>query len=226
MKVLTYNVRQWYRDLDRNKETYWKARQAAIRKQISDYGPDVICVQEMMWPMRCIPKGYKRATCPSFSHHIYYNPDIYRLINSEWHLHWCRALFADSEGNEYNVFCVHSHWKEGALESLSRDIWGKVKFGAVNIVGGDFNAEPAMVARVFAPMQLYHIFHPTFKNWKNSHRNATIDHFCVWPSSTAAEVVCWLNNTKMHSDHYPIGVAVEEDWPGDWWPDEKGEDDE
>ena len=58
--ILSFNVREWSRDTDKEKETFWKNRMEAMNKMIQDVSPDVICFQELMPPAtRYVPDGYK-----------------------------------------------------------------------------------------------------------------------------------------------------------------------
>jgi len=46
--ILSFNVREWTRDTDESKDTYWKRRMEAMEKMIGDVDPDVICLQEVL----------------------------------------------------------------------------------------------------------------------------------------------------------------------------------
>ena len=50
--ILSFNVREWTRDTDESKDTYWKRRMEAMEKMIGDVDPDVICLQEVL-PQEC-----------------------------------------------------------------------------------------------------------------------------------------------------------------------------
>ena len=64
--ILSFNVREWSRDTDKEKETFWKNRMEAMKKMIEEVSPDVICFQELMPPAtRYVPDGYKSVTSTS-----------------------------------------------------------------------------------------------------------------------------------------------------------------
>ena len=62
LRILSFNIREWTRDLDAKGEYYWRDRMEAMTKMLEDMDPDVICLQEVLPPAgRYVPEGYRRV---------------------------------------------------------------------------------------------------------------------------------------------------------------------
>lgn len=185
MKILSLNVRQWSRDLNSKAPTYWRKRAKAIKELIEREKPDIILFQELTVPMKwhVLPKGYKRATRFSISHHIYCT-NSYLVKEREWHLHWCRALLYNkwSSGiTAFNIFSVHSHWDRKIYTKVSEQILSNYKENRssyiITIAGGDWNVDPEVMERRLRPLTLCRTHEETFQNWTKPESHGELDYF-------------------------------------------------
>lgn len=199
--VLSYNVRQWTRDINPSKPTYWRKRAKEIRALIARENPDIILLQEATWPMvgQCIPEGYKRATGCSISHHIYCRKE-YKVISHEWHMRWCRATI-DTGKREVNAFSIHTRWEEDIYRKTCTEITSNLIGGMINVAGGDWNNTPDIISPLVDPMQLAKTNGTTFLSWEKKNK-AELDYFACWPW-TGKATLC-LPNSFTVSDHLPV----------------------
>lgn len=205
MKVLSYNIRQWSRDINPSKPTYWRNRAMAIHTLIRRENPDIILLQEATWPMvgRCIPEGYKRATGCSISHHIYCRKE-YKVLNHEWHMRWCRATIYTGK-REVNAFSVHTHWEEKIYRKTCTEITSNLIGGMINVAGGDWNNTPDIISPLVDPMQLAKTNGTTFLSWEKENK-AELDYFACWPH-TGNATLC-LPCSFSFSDHLPVMLEI------------------
>ena len=205
MKVISFNVRQWSRDIKKSELGYWKKRARAIRDWLTIANPDLIFFQELTYPMTCcVPAGYKKATGCSVSHHIYCK-EGYKVLNHEWHMRWCRALIETPQGT-VNAFSIHTHWDEKIYRKTCTEITSKLEGGALNIAGGDWNNEPDAIRPLVQPMMLLRTGQNTFKNWETG-KEAEIDFFAIWPYK--ASKCAAFPDFGYFSDHKPITAVTE-----------------
>ena len=134
MKVLSFNIREIYRDLGKT-ETNWKSRMCAMKKMIKDINPDIICFQEMTFPANLyIPVGYKRVGF-SINHHIY----IWKSFTYKEHkfkIHEESAKITTDKNQTFYIINVHSHWDPKILKKTVEYI---NTFKQPYIACGDFN---------------------------------------------------------------------------------------
>lgn len=219
MKILTFNVRQWSRDLNKNKDGYWKDRAEEIRKLIEQKDPDVILFQEMTFPMtRYIPDGYKRVTCLSISHHIYCKKD-YIVKSHEWHIHWCRVCITKKgqnilDADHFNIFSVHSHWDEKIYKRVAEQIksFNYSSNSYINIAGGDWNVFPNVMEPLLSPYKLVKTGKVTFTNWEKSEQFGELDYFAINSLNDLKkkyDVNIEMIDTKpFTSDHNPVMLEL------------------
>ena len=173
MKILTYNVRTWLRD-----PFAWKERADDIRRIITREDPDVLLLQEAIFPMtaKCVPDGYVCATPCSISHHIYIRKDYAEVESHAWHLRWCRARIRLKNARRFNIVCVHTRWEERIYKATCEDIRDIKSHGATTIAGGDWNNEPATIRPEIWPFLLRTTEGPTFCNWEGK-GDGNLDYF-------------------------------------------------
>lgn len=203
--VLSYNIRQWTRDTNPSKPTYWRKRAREIRALIQRENPDIILLQEATFPMvgLCIPEGYKRATGCSISHHIYCRKE-YRVLSHEWHMRWCRATI-DTGKREVNAFSVHTRWEEDIYRKTCTEITSHLECGMQNIAGGDWNNVPDNIEPLVFPMRLAKTNGTTFLNWEKENK-AELDYFACWPH-TGKATLC-MPCSFSYSDHLPVMLEI------------------
>ena len=205
LTVLSYNIRQWTRDTNPSKPTYWRKRAKEIRALIQREDPDIILLQEATWPMvgLCIPDGYMRATGFSISHHIYCRKE-YKVISHEWHMRWCRALI-DTGKEQVNAFSIHTHWDEKIYVKTCCEVTSALRFeGVQNIAGGDWNNEPTdRMKTLIQPMTLTTTNADTFMNWESG-KFAELDYFACFPKGGSATTYGKME----YSDHNPVMLTT------------------
>ena len=173
MKILTYNIRTWLRD-----PSTWRQRADNIRRIIADEDPDVILLQEAIFPMtaKCVPDGYVCATPCSISHHIYIRKGYAETEHSAWHLRWCGARIRLKNASRFNIVCVHTRWEERIWKATCADIRSLKSHGATTIAGGDWNNDPATIRPEIWPFTVYATEGPTFCNWEGK-GTGNLDYF-------------------------------------------------
>lgn len=208
MKILTLNVRSWYRDICCTKPTYWRKRAKDIKAMIKRENPDIILFQELLWPMtwHVLPKGYKKASGLSVSHHVYCRKE-YKVLKWEWHLHWAYAKIDIPLWNDRylsrEVISVHSHWDEEIYTKVAGQLCDK----SADLIGGDWNNGPDVMEPLMQNYTLYTCGEDTFQNWTNPKSHGNLDYFArsvffpvALPSVTRLD--------DFVSDHYPVILTI------------------
>ena len=166
-------MRSWYRD-----PFAWRQRADTIRRIIADEDPDVLLLQEAIFPMtaKCVPDGYVCATPRSISHHIYIRKGYAETEASAWHLRWCRARIRLKNASRFNIICVHTRWEERIYKATCEEIRSLKSHGATTIAGGDWNNDPATIRPEIWPFTVYATEGPTFCNWEGK-GTGNLDYF-------------------------------------------------
>lgn len=208
MKILTYNVRSFYRDLKKD-ERNWKLRAADICTLIARENPDIILLQEALEPMtsKCIPAGYFKASGCSISHHIFIKKGFAEVEGHSWHLHYSEARIRTADARRFAVVSVHSTWKEKANKDTCEAIFklSRNKQYAL-IAGGDWNNEPNVEYNELFPLKIVDTGGQTFRNWEKG-TTANLDFFAL---SRGAQAVARLahNGSFALSDHLPVVLDI------------------
>lgn len=207
MKVITYNIRSWYRDIKAGPRN-WKKRAADIKALLAKEQPDVILLQEALPPMtaRCIPDGYVKASGCSISHHIYIRKDYAEVESHAWHLRWCRARIRLKNASRFNIVCVHTRWEERIYKATCEDIRDIKSHGATTIAGGDWNNEPATIRPEIWPFTLRTTEGPTFANWEGK-GTGNLDYF-AGDNLGGATVRPAMGADFTVSDHIPVMITI------------------
>lgn len=207
MKILTFNVRQWSRDLNKKLPTYWITRAKGIKKLIESEDPDIILFQEMTFPMTLyIPKGYKKATGLSISHHIYCRKN-FNVVWSTFKLHYAQAIIKSiPDMPAVNVFSVHSHWEEKIYKKVANKIYCNLEgYPIVNIAGGDWNTNPKAVKKLLRPLVIKSTGKITFQNYEKPEQFDELDYFAI---SSTLNVTDIQMIDKDLSDHKPVIINI------------------
>lgn len=208
MKVISYNIRSWYRDIKAGPRN-WRLRAADIKALLTKEQPDVILLQEALPPMtaKCIPEGYTKASGCSISHHIFIRNGFAEIEGKEWHIHWTMARLRLHDATRWDVVSVHGHWDEGKTARLADDLNALIKSNAWGIlIGGDWNNIPADMRRLLWPGYLLYSAGTTFKNWETGKR-AVLDYFAM-DMPTQAEATLVPNCSWQDSDHLPVMITI------------------
>lgn len=210
MRILSFNVRQWTRDIDCKSPYYWKTRMTAMKKMIEDKNPDIICFQEMMVPAECyIPDSYKRVNV-SVSHPIYIRK-AYKAVNHKFMVHQECATIKTAE-RTVQVINVHSHWDKDILKKNLRSIEKMMDLSEKNVICGDFNNSLMDIkayggikyARSAREMMGIGEDEYTFENFTNDQK-FVIDHFFIRNIKPLNyELIKDGYGAERISDHYPI----------------------
>lgn len=160
MKVLSFNVGIWTRNLSKN-DYYWVDRAKAMRNMINDVKPDVICTQELIFPMTTyIPKPYKKAGT-GISHHIYINTDTVK-VKSHKFLYNIDYAYIEYKGHNKCIINVHSHWDVDKITKNVEQI-NEIAEKAFNdgygdiVCCGDFNNSIDMLEHLSVKINLINV---------------------------------------------------------------------
>lgn len=203
LTVLSFNVRQWTRDMDAGKPTFWRTRMAAMERMIEDVAPDVICFQEFMAPVGMyVPDGYRRVGV-TVSHPIY----VRKGLETSRH---AVSIFWDAcvvEGVQ--IINVHSRWDASARERTVAQVNGRLT--GCDIACGDWNNFLYQIEACGLKMKSARVLlgipeDDTFTNFtrpKESH--GAIDHFFVnGVTPVSYRMITDGYGCRRMSDHYPV----------------------
>lgn len=216
LKVLSFNMRQWTRDVDSKSATFWRTRMEAMRRMIEDIEPDVICLQEFMAPVgQYIPDGYKRVGA-TLSHPIFVRDGLETSKHSV-SVFWEACMVGDVQ-----IINVHSRWE---TEVISRTVAAvrERALGVPTIACGDFNNSLATIRKhgmkMTSAREILGIPEvDTFANFTKDTSHGAIDHFFVkgvtpvtylMVTEPYGEAPAGTTGTFKMSDHYPIYLEVE-----------------
>lgn len=208
MKILTYNVRSWYRDIKAG-PLNWKNRAECIRAVIEREAPDVLLLQEAIFPMtnRCVPEGYYKASRGSISHHVFVRRGYAEVVKREWHIHWTRVRLRLANASRWDVVSVHGHWDKGKALRLANDLKDIHGNGASLIAGGDWNNEPATMRPLLFPYAVAAPSGCTFRNWKSG-KEAKLDYFAGNRYAVKYGARIPASASFSDSDHLPVVIEL------------------
>ena len=178
LRILSFNMRQWTRDMDSSQPTFWRNRMEAMSRMIEDVDPDVICFQEFMVPVgQYVPDEYRRVGV-TVSHPIY----VRRGLEAGGHR---AGVFWDvCVVRGIRVINVHSRWESDILLRTVTQVNGLL--GGRDVACGDWNNSLAPIERAGLKMKsargLLGISEKeeTFVNFtRPQESHGTIDHFFV-----------------------------------------------
>lgn len=203
LTVLSFNVRQWTRDMDAGEPTYWRTRMAAMERMIEDVAPDVICFQEFMAPVGMyVPDGYRRVGV-TVSHPIY----VRKGLETSRH---AMSIFWDAcvvEGVQ--IINVHSRWEADILARTVKQVNGRLT--GCDVACGDWNNFLYQIEACGLKMKSARVLlgipeDDTFANFtrpKESH--GAIDHFFVnGVRPVSYRMITDGYGCRKMSDHYPV----------------------
>lgn len=204
-KILSWNIRSWYRDI-KHDDRHWLKRAKLIKEYIEQQMPDIICLQEALFPMvqLCIPKGYKKATGLSVSHHIYCRTYC-KVDDSSWNLHFASAIIRNAD-QVMQVFSVHGHWDADKTRQIENNINATIDFkGLINHIAiGDWNREHGDVVVVSLPFNYGH--GKTFRNWDTG-AEGSID-YSLSDVKPVMLPTMTIDEAMPYSDHRPIMIEI------------------
>jgi len=216
MKIMTFNVGIWTRNIRRSDPNWWKPRYKAMRDFIANERPDIICLQEALFPTDIYlkPKGYKFAGF-SITHPIF----VRKSAKVTYHRFGIHHEIAVVDG--MTVINIHSHWDEGILlqdiEFVNK--WSNGK----TIACGDFNNSFFAIRSGGIADHLYSARcrmglpeRDTFVNFNNPDSHGEIDHlFFNYHFFDVKQYRCPQYGYKGEdgeehrmSDHYPVIVEL------------------
>lgn len=204
MKVLSLNCRNCNRDMDRRSPYFWKDRMEVMEEMIRRERPDVMCLQELIFPATMfIPEDYRRVGF-SISHHIYVRKDL-KAKAGKFRIHWNSAMV---EG--VKVICVHGHWKKCKCADLCADL--REEMVGPSIAMGDFNVPAGTLMAHGMPWSSRRVLGmdpvDTFQNFTKPESHGEIDHSFMIGMRPKAYGVLRGGPVRM-SDHYPIVVEFD-----------------
>lgn len=214
IKILDWNVRVWWKDLLPSKQHFWLYRANRIRKIIETEQPDIICLQEAIFPMTLflVPSNYKRTYKWSISNHIYYRSDLpITVLKSKWRPFALLSLL-NIRGYLLNLKTIHSHWSTSAfrkaLDTIKEDTVRNLKAG--EMIVGTWNRNKFDVYKNIyrSGWVMWGLQDHTFTNWKD-HRRGCIDCIATRDIKDLQYEVVPIAETTMESDHNYITLTFE-----------------
>ena len=221
MKIMSFNAREWSRDIKKSSPYYWKKRMEAMKKMIADNNPDVICFQELSFPAcNYIPKGYKRVGL-MINHPIYVRKDT-TTKNNSWGIHYSKTNVYLDASHSVRVINVHSHWNENVIKKTMEDIHNEFSESTKHpvIACGDFNnfieqideicensfGEKYTCVREYLKMKK----EDTFQNFTKESSHGEIDFFFTTHNYLSVDFKIIKNGYGVDkiSDHYPIVLQI------------------
>lgn len=208
MKLLSYNIRVWWRDLKREPHTFWRNRMRAIRDMIIREQPDILCLQEAWFPATLfIPKQYRRVGF-SLGHRIYIrkgSPVV--KVKHRWRLHYDFAVLRINGYFNLSVASVHSHWKQSILkrncENLKSDVARFKVFAGILV--GDWNNPPCSVENWLDQRYLAKDAQGySFENWDTGVRALLDIAYTRGLIGAKAKYGDFVYNGVLCSDHKPL----------------------
>ena len=213
MKILSYNVREWSRDLNPFSHNFWVWRYRRIRRFIQLTQPDVILFQELSFPASLfIPRPYRKVPCKRTSHPVYLNTDKLRMRSAKvvaQTSHYLYLLLVDAIGRTTHIVNVHGTWianeAVAMLHHIDELIEPKWIQPRLCVIAGDFNITPGDVKRL-CNARIYNtclVKHPTYTVPANG-AEVILDH----AYTNVGETVCWpaYIGWEIRSDHVPVFI--------------------
>lgn len=207
LRILSFNIREWTRDLDKKGEYYWKDRMAAMTKMIEAVDPDVICLQEVLPPAgRYVPDGYRRVGI-GVSHPIYVRKSL------KAGKHFFSIFYEACTVEGIRIVNVHSRWEKNIVERTVRQV--NRQLTGSDVACGDWNTGLESITRAGLEMQSARALlsvpeDDTFANFTKMESHGAIDHFFVnGVTPVAYMMVTEGYGVSRISDHWPIVLDLE-----------------
>ena len=205
---MSHNVRVWTRDRNKSESWYWKDRMQRIGRIINEENPDILCLQELLFPANTyIPTGYRRVGL-SVYHPMYVRKGI-KTRKHRFRFRWesCEAYI---NGKWVFVVNVHLHWNEKIFARCMKKINNAVRYqlsiGNDVVMCGDWNVDQDKLLKYITnPVILVPNYKYTFKNKITGHRGV-IDHFAT---NMAFNYMHVLYSNLPLSDHKPITLTLQ-----------------
>ena len=206
MKVMTFNAGIWTRNWKKTDPFYWKPRMEAMKEMITDNDPDVICFQELWFPMnRYIPKNYRKVCGTGVEHPIYVKRSI-PVGKRMFRIFWSMA-----EINGINVFCVHGHWNKKVSNYIYNQLLNQYAKHSYCVFTGDFNMEYDYIPGhmgMSARLTLGREKKDTYIHFHDSSRHGELDHILLNGCRPYYYGVI-PDKTIRISDHYPVIAIID-----------------
>ena len=207
LRILSFNIREWTRDLDAKGEYYWRDRMEAMTKMLEDMDPDVICLQEVLPPAgRYVPEGYRRVGI-GVSHPIY----VRKSLKAGKHSF---AIFYEAcTVAGVRIVNVHSRWEQWIVERTVRQV--NKQLTGRDVACGDWNTGLNAIVNAGLQMQSARTMlsvpeDDTFANLTKMESHGAIDHFFVnGVTPVAYRMVTEGYGVSRISDHWPIVLELE-----------------
>ena len=204
LRILSFNMRTWTRDMDSSSPDYWRTRMAAMERMIEDVDPDIICFQEFLFPVgQYVPRAYKRVSGINISHPIFVRRSM-RYRDHSLNIRWEACTV---EG--IRVINVHSHWDSEIFQRSVDQI--NAQLSGCDIACGDWNKGLAAVQGAGLQMQSARVLlgEPEVDTLANFTRpqesHGPIDHFFVnGLTPVVYRMITDGYGCERMSDHFPI----------------------
>jgi len=229
LRLLSFNIHIWVKDRDPREKKWWiprtlKIRSLLLRKMKMDddemKSPDVICIQERMWPIGKILLGlwgYKafggwRSRTP-----IYVKRDLIKKYNVRL-LHQFHTTEKEN-GHGINVVAFANFNIQNSHYSFERELLEEeIRQGFLpnTIFCGDFNKNKYYFTTIYKSVRDDELLFfdkipegaPTYKSYENPDTVADIDYVGTNFGFDTIKAKCRILPDEL-SDHYPILAEIE-----------------
>ena len=211
LRVLSFNVRTWTRDLDADSDVFWRTRMEAMERMIEDLDPDILCFQEMLFPAtRYVPDGYKRVSGGvNISHPIFVRKGV------KWQDHEVAVRWEACTVEGVRIINVHSSWDGEITARTVEQVNAQLTDCEMALACGDWNVRLAALQKAGLQMESARVLlgvpeDDTFANFtRPQESHGPIDHFFVAGlQAVSYRMITDPYGCSKMSDHFPIVLDI------------------
>lgn len=211
LRVLSFNVRTWTRDLDADSDVFWRTRMEAMERMIEDLDPDILCFQEMLFPAtRYVPEGYRRVSGGvNISHPIFIRRGV------KWQDHEVAVRWEACTVEGVRIINVHSSWDGEITARTVEQVNAQLTDCGMALACGDWNVRLAALQKAGLQMESARVLlgvpeDDTFENFtRPQESHGPIDHFfVVGLQAVSYRMITDSYGCSKMSDHFPIVLDI------------------
>ena len=211
LRVLSFNVRTWTRDLDSGSDVFWRTRMEAMERMIEDLDPDILCFQEMLFPAtRYVPDGYRRVSGGvNISHPIFVRKGV------KWQDHEVAVRWEACTVEGVRIINVHSSWDGEITARTVEQVNEQLTDCEMAVACGAWNVRLAALQKAGLQMESARELlgvpeDDTFANFtRPQESHGPIDHFFVAGlQAVSYRMITDPYGCSKMSDHFPIVLDI------------------
>lgn len=208
IKIMTFNAGIWTRNRKKTDKFYWKDRMKAMHKMLLEQSPDVICFQELWFPMNLyIPKEYHKVFGTGLEHPLYVKKGL-KVKRRKFRIFWSMATV---EG--LPIYSVHGNWDPKLYNKILLSLQKERYNVGASVFAGDFNMEYSDIHNspfYFGRSVRVSLNEPkrdTYIHFRNPDRRGELDHVFYWGCVPYLYYIIPDKDIRI-SDHLPIMVVI------------------